>query len=78
MRFFWFDRAILRPIDRLKKFLLGIGLGLQIISIFYLSSLLLYPNYSPIYLFSLNPVEVVFLFTIGCGSLSVIIGEVKS
>jgi hypothetical protein len=89
VRLIYFDRSYLKLIDRfkflllvvssrLKKFLLGVCLSLVISSIAYLFVLFLYRDYFPIYLSSLKTVETIALFTISCGSLSVIIREVKN
>jgi hypothetical protein len=80
------DRLYLKLIDRLKflllavssrlkKFLLGVGLALIISSIAYLFGVFLYRDYFPIYLSSLNPVETIAPFAIGCGFSIVLIGE---
>jgi hypothetical protein len=82
------DRLYLKLIDRfkflllavsrrLKKFLLGVGLALIISWIAYLFGIFLYRDYFPIYLSSLNPVETIAIFVIGCGSLSAIVGDLK-
>jgi hypothetical protein len=72
---FTFNKALLAVSSRLKNFLLGVGLALAISSIVYLFGVVLYRDYSPIYLSSLNPLKAISAFVGGCGLLSVLIGE---
>lgn len=64
-----------KTLTRLNKFLLGMGLGSGIVLVVYFCDFLLYPNYSPTYLFSLNIFQAIALLGMTCGSLSIIVGE---
>jgi hypothetical protein len=62
-------------LTRLNKFLLGMGLGSSIVLVVYCCDFLLYPSSSPTYLFSLNIFQAIALLAMGCGLLSIIVGE---
>jgi hypothetical protein len=62
-------------LTRFNKFLLGMGLGSGIVLVVYFCDFLLYPNYSPTYLFSLNIFQAIALLGTICGLLSIIVGE---
>jgi hypothetical protein len=62
-------------LTRLNKFLLGVALGSGIVLVVYCCDFLLYPNYSPTYLFSLNIFQAIALLGITCGLLSIVVGE---